>query len=72
MLQNGTTPVLPYILSITRNRDGKFKIPDNRACILANWPEPTTADAIKSFICMANYFNFNEHIYDFWNLILPL
>ena len=58
------------ILGVTRDRNGKFRIPDDKACILANWPEPTTPDAIKSFICTANYFN--EHIYNFWNIVLPL
>ena len=58
------------ILGITRDRNGKFRIPDDKASILTNWPEPTTNDEIKSYICTANYFN--KHIYDFWNLALPL
>ena len=58
------------ILGVTRDRDGKFRIPDDKASILANWPDPKTTDDIKSYLGMANYFN--DHIYNFWNIILPL
>ena len=58
------------ILGITRERNGKYRIPKDKACILANWPEPTTVEELKSYICTANYFN--PHIYDFWNIVLPL
>ena len=58
------------ILGVTRGADGKFRIPEDKASILANWPEPKTVDEIKSYISTVNYFN--DHIYDFWNLVLPL
>ena len=58
------------ILGVTQGKDGKFRIADDKASILANWPEPKTADEIKSYVSTANYFN--DHIYDFWNLVLPL
>ena len=58
------------ILGITREKSGKFRIPDDKASLLGKWPEPTTTDAIKSFVCTINYLN--EHIPDFWNLALPL
>lgn len=58
------------ILGITREKSGKFRIPDDKASILGKWPEPKTTEAIKSFICTLNYLN--EHIPNFWNLALPL
>ena len=58
------------ILGITREKSGKFRIPDDKASILGKWPEPKTTDAIKSFICTINYLN--EHIPNFWNIALPL
>ena len=58
------------ILGVTRGTDGKFRIPEDKASILAKWPEPKTTDEIKSYISTVNYFN--DHIYDFWNLVLPL